>query len=376
MYKLKDIKRSVSFFRWKVGGLLMVLLGMMASCLDAIDLETPPNNEESLVIQGKLVISDPSIVEVKLSRLFTFTAEGKRPVNAQSVILFDEDNNSIDLEDQGLGSYYLRIPADEPGFQIDLGKSYSIQVKTFDGRTFQSDFEKAEPVPRIESVDLAIVEREQINAAGTTNLVDYLQYQVSTPLRTSEAAGNTRLGWEFQHTFKVSDTPIDRDVEQKICYVTENLNVTDISVIDAEALTADRLENYAVYEAMISRFYGEGLYFSLVQESLSETAYEYFSQVAENTGRTGNMFEAPPGKVITNIRNINDETDEAFGFFYVTQQDTMRRYVSPESVGSPAAYCPPPQGLTRENGSCADALCCDCLSVSNSTVTKPSYWVE
>lgn len=378
MYSLKNKRSRIS--RIPVAGwsglLAVLLLGMVSGCLDTIDIETPASNDESLVIQGKLVVADPSVVEVKISRLFNFTAEGKRPVNAQSVVLFDENNNTINLEDRGLGNYALTIPANDPDFQVSLDKAYGIQIKTFDGRTFESAMEKASAVPKIDEVSFRIIQRDLINAAGTTNKVDFLQYSVSTPLSTSEATENVRLGWEFMHTFKVNDTPIDRNVDQKVCYVTENLNVTDIAVIDAAALTADRLENYSLYETMTSRVYGEGLYFTLIQESLSENAYEYFSQVAENTGRTGNMFESPPGKVVTNLRNLNDENDEAFGFFYVTQQDTIRQYVDPALVGSPASYCPPPQGLLRENGSCADALCCDCLSVPNSTVLRPSYWVE
>ncbi|WP_170110536.1 DUF4249 family protein [Flavilitoribacter nigricans] len=360
-----------------ISGILAVSIILLTSgCLDTIDIETPASNAESLVIQGKLVLSNPATVEVKISRLFNFTAEGKRPVNAQSVTLFDEDGNSIDLEDNGLGAYQRTLPANDPGFPVDVDRSYGIRIRTFDNRTFESAMEKGSAVPEIEGLNFRIVERELINAAGTTNKVDFLQYSVTTPLRTSEASGNVRLGWEYMHTFKVNDTPISQNVDQKVCYVTENLNVTDISVIDAAALSADRLSDYALYETMTSRVYGEGLYFTLIQESLSETAYEYFSQVAENTGRTGNMFESPPGKVVTNIRNVNDESDEAFGFFYVTQQDTIRQYINPELVGAPPAYCPPPQGLTRENGSCADALCCDCLSVPNSTVQKPAYWTE
>lgn len=357
-------------------GIITLVSVMLSGCLDTIDIESPINNEESLVIQGKLVVGNPSVIEVSLSRLFNFTAEGRRPVNARSVTLFDETGNTVELEDYGLGSYFLNIPMGDPDFTVSLGDAYGIKVVTFDGRTFESTLETANPVPRMESVSYRLVERELVNAAGTVNTVNYLQYSVNTPLAVSEASENVRLGWEFRHTYKVNDTPISPTVTQKVCYISENLNVTDIKVIDASVLTADRIDDYPLYETSVTRVYGEGLYFTLIQESLSETAHEYFNQVAENTGRTGNMFEAPPGKVVSNIRNVDDELDEAFGFFYVTQQDTIRQYVDPALIGSPPAYCPPPGGLVRENGSCADPICCDCESVPNSTTTKPSYWTE
>lgn len=369
---VKITKRS----RLRRYGLIGLLVATLPACLDVIDIETPTSNQESLVIQAKLVVGAPSQVEVKLSKLFNFTAEGKKPVNAQSVILFDEDNNRIELEDSGLGNYRLSIPADHPTFKVELGKSYGIQVKTFDGRTFESAMEKANPVPKVEELGYRMVQREIINQAGTSTFHDYLQYRIKTPLRTTEAGKDVRLGWEYYHVFKVNDTPYRQNVTQKVCYISQNLNVAEIKVVDATALSGDFLENYELYETEVSRVYGEGVYFTVIQESLSETAYEYFTQVAENTGRTGNMFEAPPGKVVSNFRNIADDTDEAFGFFYATQQDTIRKYVDPALIGSPPAFCPPPGGLLRENGSCAEPICCDCLSVPNSTVIRPAYWIE
>jgi hypothetical protein len=365
---MKKTKR----FIYLLPGLLLLAF---AGCLSEIDLETPATNQESLVIQGKLIVSDPSHIDVKVSRLFTFTADGKKPVNARKVILIDEDQQQIELEDRGLGSYALDIPADSP-FKVELGKSFYIRVETFDGRVFESASEFALPVPKITDVNYQLVSREVTDALGRPTEVNFVSYSVDTPLRTDAGSDNIRLGWEYFHTFKVTDTPISSSVTRKTCYLTQNLNITETKVVDAAQLTADSLRDYEIYETNFMRPFGEGLYFTTIQESLTETAYEFFMQVAENTGRTGSMFEAPPGKVVSNIRNINDENDEAFGFFYVTQQDTMHTYVDTLLVGDPPRFCPPPGGLVRENGSCAEPICCDCLSDPQSTVFRPVFWTR
>lgn len=356
--------------------LFAVLLLTMAGCLSEIELETPAINQESLVIQGKLTVAEPAHIEVKISKLFTFSADGKKPVNARSVVLINEDQQEIELEDRGLGSYALDIPAGSAAFAIELGKPYYIRVETFDGRTFESAPELGLPVPKIANLQYQMVTREVLDVLGRPADADFVSYSVDTPLRTDAAGSNIRLGWEFFHTYKVTDTPPSSSVSPKVCYVTQNLNVAEVQVVDADGLTADSLRNYELYETNFMRVFGEGLYFTTVQESLTETAYEFFAQVAENTGRTGSMFEAPPGKVVSNIRNINDENDEAFGFFYVTQQDTMRVYVDTLQVGDPDHFCPPPGGLLRENGSCAEPICCDCLSDPKSTTVKPDYWMH
>lgn len=372
---MHNINNRQSAKLW-LSGLSGLLIFFLSGCLDVIDIETPSNNLESVVIQGKLVVGSPSHVNVKLSKLFQFVADGKQPVNARNVLLLDENNNGIELEDQGLGSYALTIPANSPDFQVELGTPYKIQVNTFDGRTFESSMEIGEAVPKPESINYRLIQREALDAIGNVRSQEFLQYNVNTPLKSTDANNNVRLGWEYQYTYKVNDTPFQFGINQKICYITQNLNISDVTVVDASELASDRLDDYTLYETRVSRNYGEGAYFTAIQESLSETAYNYFRQVAENTGRTGNMFEAPPGKVISNIANIADETDETFGFFYVTQQDTIRTFVDPELIGAPPNYCPPPNGLTREDGSCADPICCDCSSVPNSTTEIPDFWEE
>lgn len=357
-------------------GLFIIMVLVLAGCLSEIELETPAANQESLVIQGKLIVGNPAHIDVKISKLFTFSADGKQPVNARKVVLIDENQQEIELEDRGLGNYALDIPASTAAFDIELGRPYYIRVETFDGRTFESATEEALPVPEIADVNYRLVTREVIDLLGKPIDIEVVQYSVDTPLRSDAGRESTRLGWEFFHTFKVRDTPITANTDPKTCYITQNLNITEIKVVDADALTADTLRDYEIYETNFLRVFGEGLYFTTIQESLTETAYEFFTQVAENTGRTGSMFEAPPGKVVSNIRNINDENDEAFGFFYVTQQDTMRTYVDTLLIGDPDHFCPPPGGLLRENGSCREPICCDCLSVPQSTVFKPGYWMH
>ncbi|MEZ4994834.1 MAG: DUF4249 family protein [Saprospiraceae bacterium] len=365
--------KKIAFILYSIFGMLLFTL---AGCLDEIELETPAANQESLVIQGKLIVGDPAHVEVKVSKLFTFTADGKQPVNARKVVLIDEDQREIELEDRGLGNYSIDIPANYPSFSIDLEKPYYIRVETFDGRTFESAPEQGLPVPKIAAVNYQLVTREVIDLLGKPVDVDFVRYSVDTPLSTDAAGRNIRLGWEYFHTFKVRDTPISSNTTPKTCYITQNLNIAEIRVVDASVLTADTLRDYEIYETNFMRVFGEGLYFTTVQESLTETAYEFFTQVAENTGRTGSMFEAPPGKVVSNIRNINDENDEAFGFFYVTEQDTLRTYVDTLLIGDPSHFCPPPGGLTREDGSCREPICCNCLSVPQSTIFKPGYWTH
>jgi hypothetical protein len=313
---------------------------------------------------------------VKIGKLFDFTANSKQPITARRVTLLDEDGRSIELEDLGLGNYALNIPRDHPDFPVELGKYYHLRVETFDNRTFESEPEQGVAVPKMQNLSYRFVERLWPNALGEFTPREIIQFNIDTPLRTEETGSELFLNWQTEWTFKVLDSPFQPGIEQKTCYITENLGITSINLIDSRSYTTDSLSDHAVYENIVSRHFGEGLVFTVIQRSLSEKAYTYFEQVAENTFRDGSMFERPPGRVISNFYNINDSEEETFGFFFVTEQDTIRRYISPEEVGSPPFYCPPPNGIVTQSGYCAESICCDCLSVERSTLTVPDFWEE
>lgn len=369
---------ELNFPGWFFRSVVIVLMSsyLLTSCLDQIDVEVPKSGPEQIVIQGKMVIGAPTRVHVNLSKLFDFTANSRSLITARWVRLYDEDGNYRELEGGSGGDYFLTIPMDDPDFPVRFGRGYYLELATFDGRTYRSDMEAGVQVPRADELTYELVDLPALDPLGRVVPTEHIQYRVSTPLTTGEGNPRVHLNWLTEWTFKVNDTPYRPSIEQKECYITQELGVTSFNSLDANALSSDYLEREVVFEGFVVRNYAEGLYFTLIQESLSETAYEFYRQVRQNTERNGNMFDAPPGAVVSNIQNIDDEKDRAHGFFYVTQQDTIRTYVNPESVGSPPFYCPPPNGILTQSGNCADLICCDCLSVENSTITPPDFWEE
>jgi len=81
----------------------------------------------------------------------------------------------------------------------------------------------------------------------------------------------------------------------------------------------------------------------------------------------GSIFEQPSGKIITNIKNIDNPKAEIFGFFYATESHLKRIYVSPDFAGNPEKACPEPP---------PSPICDNCLCQENSTTEQPDWWVE
>lgn len=364
-----------TLFRNKINFLInaVLLVGILSfsTCLDPIDLDIPKGFENTLVIQGILVKGEISTFELTVSRLFDFTPESIARVNVREVILTDDEGTSIEIERRGTGFYRKTIDASS-GIDIEAGKSYKVNFSTFDGRSYESRFEPLVQVPEIDTITFEPVSRESVFTDGTTTVQDSaLRFYINTPLTPAGSEQKVSLFWNLRETFRVSQPP--SFTEEKICYVTESLAVTQVRAFDGINTASARLDQFTVYDHPFNGRLAEGNYFEVIQYGLSPGAFEYWDQIGQVLDRDGNMFETPAGPISTNFFNTIDSTEQVFGYFYATTSDTARVFVAPEVAGNPRAICPP---LGPSDNPCPEPLCCDCLSARISSVEKPSFWTQ
>ena len=346
------------------------------SCLDEITLPAPEGVEQALVIQGFIRKDDTSLVSITVTRLFDFTASTARPVNVKLAEVIDDEGNVLNLPEAALGLYQTQVVEGDPDFRVEIGKSYQLHVEARDGREYFTNFEPLLEVPKIESARVEVFEETVIDDEGNSSVKEKLRLLVNTSTSIPGQTEPSRLKWDVRRVYKVTDTPILPTDSSKVCYITDEIINSEIPVLDGTERTTGLVTDFQIYDSNISSIYGEGTYLNLFQQGISTGAYQYWNEVSLLTNRTGNMFEPPAGQISTNLYNPNDPDDLVFGYFYCYAQDTMRVFISPAEVGSPAPQCPPPGGLLTEDGRCAVTVCCDCLDAPLSTTTKPEYWTE
>ena len=357
--------------------LLTFTILAVGGCLDQIELDIPKGFRESVIIEGRIVKANPSIFELKVRLLFSFTQESRARINTKDAILTDESGNQMIIKPRGQGLYIYQFKDDDP-IKITEGKSYKVSLQTFDGRTFESELEPLSQPTKVESLKVKKIEKELVFIPDQSIILDtIMRYSLDTKLVPPGSDERIFLRWQVQQIAKVTDSPIDGSPSQ-VCYVTNALDVITTKIFNGPAQKADRLDDYVILDAPITTYYGEGLYLEVIQESLSETAYEYWKSIKDTYEREGNIFVDPPGKLKSNFVNIEDPNDETFGFFYVTQQDTARVYVSPALAGFPKTRCPSPRLICPDGIRCCDPLCCDCETALNeiTTLVKPHYWID
>ena len=351
------------FMRINNSLLVMLSLFFFSGCIEQIDLEIPKGFEDTIVIQGKLIKGTPSVFSMTVSRLFDFTIEGRSRISVQNVTLFDEEGKQVEIKARGTGLYYKEFQENDPDFSVEFGKSYKIQVTALDGRSFESSFEPLWAVPPIKNVRVNKVLEQIIFNGEEIEMDTLIRFTLDSDLQAVGNPEKSYLRWDVERNFRLTDS------EDKVCYVQENAGVTDLPLFNGPNQTANLIENINIFDEGIDFQYAEGSYITIIQESLSETAFEYWAAIKELNERGRSVFAEPAGKLRSNFQDLTGRGLEAFGYFYATNQDTVRTYISPEFAGNPKTFCPPPPDITR-------LICNDCLLAGDATTEKPYFWVD
>ncbi len=353
---------------------LCLLMGLAFGCLDEISLSVPENNSDAIVIRGRLVQGNPSHVIIDITTLSDFSlANVPDPVLNAEVVLADELGNEQSLFAKVPGRYEVSINNQEAKVLIQTGRRYKIIAQIPEKGTYESNWEELLPVPEITFLSFETEERTELNALGNIEQNSYINFLISTSFNRSEPPDKRFFKWEFQGVYRFieSNQPGAVIPTAKTCYIFQGLNLENIVVFDGSDARGGELENYELFAEPIDFRFSRGFYLTVYQQSLSEAAFKYWDEISVLGDFSGNLFAAPPGKILGNFQNVENEAEEVFGFFYVTQQDTSRIYIDPDMVDNPAVYCPV-EGMPD-----TEAICYDCLQWSgNSSLQKPDFWTD
>jgi len=350
--------------------LLSLIILFLPTCIDEITIDTPEGAESAIVVQGSLVYGNPTIIEIDISRLFNFKFLSLNTAFASAGWIENDLGQRVDIKRRGDGTFRTAIPLDDPDFEIDFDRIYQIGVLMGDGRTFTSSPEPLHRVPEIDSIGF------EIGSQFVPSLLDpelsildsVAKFSVYTPLQVNAESERRHLKWRYSRTYQVTEFPFPD--EQKTCYIESEVGVFAPKSFDPTSGDGDYLSGFEIFRQRPAHHFNEGYVFSLYQESLSEGAFRYWNLIEQLLLRDGNMFEAPAGRLITNISNPDDPKDSVYGYFYATQRDTVRRYISPGFFNNPPMYCPNFIGVEQP-----PKVCTDCLTGElGSQDTPPEYW--
>ena len=346
--------------------MLSLIMLCYTSCISELEFEPDRDLESSVVIQAILVKGDVNTITVNTNKVRDFSGINT-PVLVETATLYNNRGQSIKIPLVSTGVNQLRFSADSPDFLVEDFMTFFLLVTTDDGRLFQSFIEQLLPVPQIDQLRFEIIETLELGPLGTPIPEDQVGIFVDTDAVIPNTSEPLKLRWTFEEVYELTDTPPPIR-EPKTCYIVQELGAVEEVVVDPGEVGTTALRDWMIFERDITFTYAEANHFVAMQHSLTQTAFEYFEAVQMVINRSGSVFDSPAGLVPTNFFNVNNPTEEVFGFFYATEIDTAQVNVPREAVGPVGRRCP----SRRPN----DAVCMDCLQGNRSTLSQPDWWME
>lgn len=341
---------------------LGILPFLTSGCIDTISFEVERDGGK-LVVDG-MITDGPGPHEVVLRRTSNMQKISD-PVSGALITLTDHNQEkSLWLSEVEAGIY--QTPYGQ--LQGVPGRSYSIKITLPEGQTYRS---RPETMP-------GILVEDQLNYQfdTITSINEYgskIETEVLRILRDSQVPDTTTpyfIKWKLEETYKFSqyDFPDPFNMPAPYCYVTAYPAPKTIKLLDGSKTEAGTLPPEAMAEREIDYTFYQRHFMNLVQYSISRSAHEYWQQVDQIVNQAGTIFDVPPANPNSNLFNVDDPSEDVFGYFHAARTDTSRFYLLPSDlpihIRNP---CSRPSGPNCQRG---------CSNFDNSTQDPPWYWLE
>lgn len=260
---------------------------ILNSCEDKIDLELP-DGETFLVVQG-WITNENSPLAVHLTNTSPYFDDVASPVvTGATVILRDNEGNESVLIETIPGTYLF----DDIGV---IGRSYQLRINLPEGDIYESDFELLqEPVP-IDSIYWQLSEDEP-NPDNDESPDDI--YDVLIETYEPEGRGDHYQWRSFLNGVEARE-PFD-------IFTTSDQLVDGGPILQFDVTG----KLYSAPDTVV-----------IVQERISKAAYEFLTQLQNQTAFVGSPFDTPPVPIQGNVYNLSDPKRNALGFFGAAARD-------------------------------------------------------
>ncbi len=260
----------------------------------------------SLAIEGPIVSGDSTFIRLSHTTSLTDTVQNKAETKA-TVSVEDDQKTLYPLVEKTKGVYVLGVT------NFNTARSYRLNIKTSDGKIYQSDFVPMKITPAIDSI--------YIKQTDPTEITFYAD--------THDPANNTRYyRWDYKDTW--SYVPIFHQVYQYkngvINYVTPQspddvgtcyrmANSNQIIIGSTAKLSQDVVKQQLIFSVdNTSQKIAHPYVIQLHQYALTKEGFEYYQNLKTNTEQLGSIFDSQPTILKGNIHCVTNPSELVIGF--------------------------------------------------------------
>lgn len=273
-----------------------------------------------LVVEGVINAGADSTI-IKLSHTVNISSTiTANPVSGAIVSVQSDQNVSFPLTDAGGGNYV------SPGLNLNPAHKYRLNIKTPDGKTYQSDAEPVMLTPPIDSIGYNII---SVPDTGVQIYANLHNADSGTPYYRFDYTEN----WEFYSKYStlyigngsaiVLRTPDQLDT---YCYTS------DVSS-DIVLASSAKLQHNVLYQSPIVSIAStsekiEDRYSILLRAyALTADAYNFWVELKQNTEQLGSIFDAQPSQAPSNIHCLSNPSEPVAGYVSVCTVSSKRAFI-------------------------------------------------
>jgi hypothetical protein len=372
------------------------LVVIIPSCIIPYEPHIDSKDINKYVVSGQ--VTDNNVIQtVSVSMASPVGDPDFFPVAGCYLRIYDDKGHEFVMNESGTGIYKVLI--DE--HYLIPGASFKVEILTPDGTSIESDFDRMNECPEVDSV--YFVRKENlINNTGhdTRGLQFYIDLDCKN-INSRFFRWEVTETWEYQVEYPREwyyDGTVHHitppDSSRMVCWSTEP--VKNIYTLSTEDLVENKYYMYPLnfVDNHTSRLmYG---YSTLINQfALSEAAYSYWDQLRINGSERGGLYEKQPMSIRGNLYNKTNPDQEVLGFFSASSVKSKRIFVRDvENLALDfSTYCAPETllvgGLRSIDPSEYPAFlmgnkikyfaiqlsqyCVDCMALGG-TIKKPDFW--
>jgi hypothetical protein len=316
----------------KLSGILLITR-MLSGCIDPFYPKV--QGFESLIVVDAFVTDEVTPYYCKLSRSFEKLNNTPEMVKGATVVIKDDLGASHTLHEISARVY----KSDSLTFRGEVGRSYTLSIRTKEGGQYESEPAKMLEVPDIDS--LYFGKDSEIDEYGERHEGIRIYFSSKKPVDGRYLRWAYEEWWKFHVPYPKSYDYIN---EMNIIPILSPGNVIcwrhnlsdDIIIGSAEADMTSRIEKKPLL--FIAADQADRLmmqYFIKVRQySVSKKEYEFWDHLKQINEAGGDIFDRQPFQITGNIHRLDNPKEQVLGYFKVSSVRPASMYITRREIDS------------------------------------------
>jgi len=282
--------------------LFIILPFLFLACVEQFEPDLSPGDQNIIVVEGFL---KDGPTEISIREATAVTQEESPTISGASVVVESKSGNYTSPNFEFDGSIY------RSDLQLNPSDEYRLLITLAGGEILQSDFIPFKEAPPIAEIDFSIVNQQVVYHLSAEDPTAQSQYYLLDYQETWQYFAAFEAYWRYRNgnfMFLPSENRtfqcfISAQNSNILLYSTVQLNqdkLNEATLLRINPLESDRLNVRYSLKASL--------------KVLTEEGFEFWQRLRQNTESRGDIFDAQPSALPSNINCQNCEDFSVIGF--------------------------------------------------------------